>query len=644
MRSAPSILGVVGDYELLSVLHASEAIEIYEARRRGVHGFAKPVALKRLNPSVGGNPEFLHRFCEEARLQGVVNHPNLVGLIDFGETAQGLYLVQELVSGLSLEKLASSLANRRRRAALGPVLYVAREVLRALDYIHTLTDETGRALGLVHGAMNPEAIMIGSSGQVKLGELGASCESIHQHEASWTKYAAPERVRGQRFDGRADVYALGAILTELFSGNRIESSLALGKSEPVPLLAQLGRHLTHLPPEVSAILSRALEPDRLRRYGSAREMARAVEQVARHLGVEANAYAMIEWLTDQGILAVKSGIRSSDPEVPVPASQKPPLPSAFPPSAFDTPTAVRSDVVYRLDRGAALDTADILGHLATAVLSADARVSRNGGPLLPIAMMPELARVGAGLMYRYADPVELMASECHVISRPALTRLLYAFAGERKTCLLVARDGRLQRRFFLQDGVVAASSSTVPSDLLGARLVRVGLTTESVVRKSLREVAHSGKRLGEVLTSAGVISESTLNRELLCQTEERLLGLLGQTSGELYVLPALRLDPAEFHSMTSPMRLMTRVALATHSVDEMGQALFPLWNSPLTWSSVGRERHAELGLDAEASETLGRCGTGESVGSLVAHNPGRAEAIVRAAFIGIVSQMLIVRG
>ena len=94
-----------GEYELTKLLGRGGMAEVYEARRIGPHGFTKRLALKRLLPQLAADPRLARMFCEEARIQASLSHPNLVQVVDFGEQDGELFMTMEPVEGMSCAKL-----------------------------------------------------------------------------------------------------------------------------------------------------------------------------------------------------------------------------------------------------------------------------------------------------------------------------------------------------------------------------------------------------------------------------------------------------------------------------------------------------------------------------------------------------------
>jgi serine/threonine-protein kinase len=171
------------------------------------------VAIKVLHPALAGDAAFLRRFQAEARVVAALRHPNILRVYDWGEDNAAPYLVMELLAGGSLRALLDRghLLSPAQAAAVGA------DAARALDYAHRR--------GLVHRDIKPANLIFDEEGRLTVADFGLARALA---EATWTepagavvgtaRYAAPEQVRGQLLDSRADVYALGLVLVEATTG------------------------------------------------------------------------------------------------------------------------------------------------------------------------------------------------------------------------------------------------------------------------------------------------------------------------------------------------------------------------------------------------------------------------------------------
>src|SRR5262245_40248388 len=234
----------------------------------------RDVAVKLLRPEYGRDPEFGSRFRQEAQSAASLNHPNIVSVYDYGQDAAGPFIVMELVEG---EDLASII---RRSGALPP-----RQAARiAADAAHAL--EAAHDRGIVHRDVKPGNIMISRDGRVKVTDFGiarAVAEAqmtLPGQTLGSVHYFSPEQARGESADAASDIFSLGIVLFEMLTGQRpwegdTAASVAMARlAGPIPDPAARRAGVS---PELAAITRKAMarEPDD--RWGSAEEMAEALE-------------------------------------------------------------------------------------------------------------------------------------------------------------------------------------------------------------------------------------------------------------------------------------------------------------------------------------------------------------------------------
>ena len=265
-----SVLG--GRYRLGATLGTGGMADVYEAvdDRLG-----RPVAVKVLRPEMAAQPDVRRRFEAEAKAAALLSHPNAVSVFDTGVDGTTPWLVMERLPG---ETLGDRI---RRDGPLDPewVRRMAGDVLGALGAAH--------AAGLVHRDVKPANILIGADGCAKIADFGIakSLEVVDDHTLTGQlvgtpAYVAPERIDGEPATVRSDLYALGVVLYEALGGRRpfegtTPMSIAYAvQNAPVPPLDELRPDLPR--PLVDAV-ARAMSRDPAARFGSAAEMARALQ-------------------------------------------------------------------------------------------------------------------------------------------------------------------------------------------------------------------------------------------------------------------------------------------------------------------------------------------------------------------------------
>ncbi|HEY4183775.1 MAG TPA: serine/threonine-protein kinase [Polyangia bacterium] len=276
----------LGHYELLHPLGAGGMAEVFKARALGPAGFEREVVIKRILPAYGRDEDFVRMFADEARILGLVNHPNVVQALEFGEEDGTLYLALEYVEGPSLSRILRALRAANRRMSPAIAAYIAREICRALDCVHRLEDESGVRLDVVHRDVTPSNVIVTPWGGVKLLDFGVAkfASAVRSTREGTVKgkpaYLAPEQLQGKQIDGRVDLFALGIVMHEMLSLQHLftgDSDLQTAKKIMEMKIPRLRAHRPDVPEELEGIVMHALERDRRHRFATAAEMARALD-------------------------------------------------------------------------------------------------------------------------------------------------------------------------------------------------------------------------------------------------------------------------------------------------------------------------------------------------------------------------------
>lgn len=261
---------------------------VHIGRLAGPLGFARTVAIKRLLPQFANNPEFVAMFLDEARMAARIQHPNVVPTLDIISTEEELLLVMEYVRGESLSRLLRAIKTKNTKVPSGIVVSVMSQALSGLHAAHDAQDENGASLGLVHRDVSPQNIMVGADGVARVLDFGVAKAgfTVNPSKSGDVKgkvlYMAPEQIADAYIDRRADIYALGIVLFEMLTGER----MFIGSEAQQIANAMQGQ--VRLPSAVSPILGRfdaivrkatAFNPDD--RFPNALAMAQDLESCAR---------------------------------------------------------------------------------------------------------------------------------------------------------------------------------------------------------------------------------------------------------------------------------------------------------------------------------------------------------------------------
>ncbi|HWN44022.1 MAG TPA: protein kinase [Thermoanaerobaculia bacterium] len=280
----------LGPYTILAPLGAGGMGEVYRARDPRL---GREVAVKVLPAGVSGDADRLRRFEQEARAASALNHPNILTVFDTGSQDGTVYLVTEILEGETLRgRLAGGALPARKAVEIGI------QIARGLAAAHER--------GIVHRDLKPENLFLTRDGRVKILDFGLAKLQAPLDLADaptvltgtepgvvlgTVGYMAPEQVRGQPVDHRADLFALGAVFYEMLTGRRAfqrdsaaETMAAILREEP-PDLADSGRVI---PPGLERVIRHCLEKDPLHRFQSASDLAFDLESVSALSGTGAS--------------------------------------------------------------------------------------------------------------------------------------------------------------------------------------------------------------------------------------------------------------------------------------------------------------------------------------------------------------------
>ncbi|HEY2902265.1 MAG TPA: serine/threonine-protein kinase [Polyangia bacterium] len=284
-----------GRYQLLERIGKGGMAEIFRAITGGIEGFSRLFVIKRIRPEKSQSREFIRMFCEEARLCAMLHHPNIVQVYDFGQIDGSYFLAMEYLHGKDLSTVMRAL--RAARGAVPPAVaaFVAQQAALGLHHAHALVDGSGQPVHIVHRDVTPSNIMLLRTGAVKILDFGIAKDvrqgesEVIETDAGQVKgklaYLAPEQVRNVPLDGRADVFSLGVVLWEMLTGQRLFTSESEFQTMRNVLILPIPAPSTvrpEIPVALDAIVGRALERDRDKRYPTAAAMAAELEQVVHH--------------------------------------------------------------------------------------------------------------------------------------------------------------------------------------------------------------------------------------------------------------------------------------------------------------------------------------------------------------------------
>ncbi|MBI2892263.1 MAG: serine/threonine protein kinase [Deltaproteobacteria bacterium] len=277
-----------GKYILHERIGLGGMAEVFRATLPGAGGIDKPCVLKRILPHYAFDPDFVRMFLDEARISILLQHGNIVPVLDFGEAQGTYYIAMEHVAGKNLREVIERSKQADVAIPITVALFVTIEVCRGLAYAHDKVGPDGKHLGLIHRDVSPSNVLVSYEGDVRLVDFGiAKVRSrTTQHTGVALKgkipYMSPEQARGLPIDPRTDVWATGIVLYQMLTGRRpFQGADELNTLELVREGAfALPRSMRpDVPAEVEDVVCTALSKKASDRFDGARAMQVALSQI-----------------------------------------------------------------------------------------------------------------------------------------------------------------------------------------------------------------------------------------------------------------------------------------------------------------------------------------------------------------------------
>ena len=309
---------MIGRYAVVQRLSVGGMAEIFLALAAGPGDFRKLVTLKRILPDLREDESFVRMFLEEARISAALSHANIAQVFDLRSEGDELYLAMEYIAGEDVSQILRTTFKRQALVPVGLTSMVVRDACNALHYAHNFVDPLGEPSPVIHRDVTPKNVMVTYSGAVKVVDFGIA-KMMRTSQSSGTTsvkgssgYMSPEQLEGKPVDARTDIFSLGVLMHELLTGRRLFVPDVLGFADPDPM--RIGPpHLINpaVPEALSDIVMRALELDPARRFATAKEMGRAVEEAAPEIYDEERAASFMRALFASRIEMVRMLLRSA---------------------------------------------------------------------------------------------------------------------------------------------------------------------------------------------------------------------------------------------------------------------------------------------------------------------------------------------
>ncbi|MGE0792013.1 MAG: bifunctional serine/threonine-protein kinase/ABC transporter substrate-binding protein [Sandaracinaceae bacterium] len=263
--------------------------------------FARVYAMKRLRPELSEDRDVREMFLEEARIAGLIRHPNVVPVLDVGEDDEGPFLVMDFVEGVSAWAMLLQAAKEGHRLDIALCVEVVRQCALGLAAAHELRGAGGRELSVVHRDVSPQNILLGFDGHVRLSDFGvarALDRAPDRRVTGKTGYMSPEQVQGLELDERSDLFSLGIVLYELLATDRLypgerDEAFARIRNEPPPDVREVRKDV---PAALAELVTELLEKAKDARPASSALVAARLGAIASELKGEGSPASIAVYL------------------------------------------------------------------------------------------------------------------------------------------------------------------------------------------------------------------------------------------------------------------------------------------------------------------------------------------------------------
>ncbi len=335
---------VFGKYRVLARLGRGGMGDVFLAVNIGPAGVSKLIVVKELREQLASMPEARSMFLDEARVASRLNHPNVVQTYEVIEDGDSLYLTMEYLEGQPLQNIIRG--PKRDLVPMVAQLQIVADTLAALHYAHELTDYDGTPLNVVHRDVSPHNILVTYEGATKLVDFGiakaADAKTVTESGVfkGKVRFSSPEQIIGNAVDRRSDVFAAGAVLWEVLTGEQMWKGVPDTKVLIELASGRIPRPRSvapRVPEKLDAICTKAMAFEADARYATANEFREALLEYLRGAGepevelgtVLASAFALerreMHGTIDAEIRAVREASSDSIRTRRVPVLSVPPL-------------------------------------------------------------------------------------------------------------------------------------------------------------------------------------------------------------------------------------------------------------------------------------------------------------------------------
>jgi serine/threonine protein kinase len=305
-----------GPYLVYERLGVGGMATVHRALERGIEGFERIVALKRLLPHLADDAGFIKSFVREAKLASLLSHVNIVQIFELGRVATQYFISMEYIDGRDIRRILRHACKVTGPPPVNVTVGLLLQLCDALDHAHHKVDDAGQPLGLVHRDVSPSNVLVTSGGQVKVidfGIAGAQTSKLRTQSGrvkGKLAYMAPEALAGKELDARSDLFAVGVIAHELLtarplfaSKNEYQTLMKLQRGEVKPPSARN----PSCPPELDALVLRALASNPDERFAQASDLRDELHALRKRYNLQVSERDVASWVDWAFRLAAPAG-------------------------------------------------------------------------------------------------------------------------------------------------------------------------------------------------------------------------------------------------------------------------------------------------------------------------------------------------
>jgi serine/threonine-protein kinase len=284
----------LGRYRVVDEIGVGGMASVHLSRMDGPGGFQKWVAIKRIHPHLVEDETFVNMFLDEARVAARISHPNVAAVFELGRHQDTYWIAMEYLHGEPLREVMRRTEELRQPMPPEIACRVIADAAEGLHSAHELSGKNGEKLGLVHRDVTPHNLFVTYDGCTKVVDFGIAkfTSRIANTRAGTLKgklaYMSPEQVAGEPLDRRTDVFALGVVLWELTTGQRLfrmESDLDTMAKVTECVVPRPSTIVRGYPIDLEKIVMKALAKAKNERYRTARELSRALQSLLMRRGL-----------------------------------------------------------------------------------------------------------------------------------------------------------------------------------------------------------------------------------------------------------------------------------------------------------------------------------------------------------------------